>query len=70
MRLNVREQIKTLLAQEGITQKELIVMLSKKTEKNYTQTSFAQKLGRGTLSYNEVVAIAEILGYEIQFVKQ
>ncbi len=70
MRLKVREQVKTLLSQEGIKQKELVLMLTKKTGKTYTQTSFAQKLSRGTLSYNEVMTIAEILGYNVQYIKE
>ena len=70
MRLKVREQVKTLLSQEGIKQKELITLLNKNSDKKYTQTSFAQKLSRGTLSYNEVMTIAEILGYDVQYVKE
>ena len=70
MKLKVREQVKTLLSQEGITQKELIKILSEKTNKQYSQTSLSQKLGRGSLTYNEVLEIAEILGYEIRFVKE
>jgi len=70
MRLKVREQVKTLLSQEGITQKDLVAILSKKTGKKYTQTSLAQKLGRGSLTYNEVMVIAEILGYDVQYVKE
>ena len=45
-------------------------MLSEKTGKKYTQTSLAQKLGRGSLTYNEVMIIAEILGYDIQYIKE
>lgn len=70
MRLKVREQIKTLLSQEGIKQKELVAMLNNKSNKKYTQTSFAQKLSRGSFSYNEVMIIAEILGYDIQYIKE
>ena len=70
MRLKVKEQVKGLLSQENITQKELVKILSQKTGKIYTQTSLSQKLGRGSLTYNEVMTIAEILGYDIQFVKE
>ena len=70
MRLKVREQIKVLLSQEGIKQKDLVCLLCQKTSKRYTQTSFAQKLSRGTFTYNEVMAIAEVLGYDIQYVKE
>ena len=61
MRLKVREQVKALLSQEGVTQKDIAVMLSDKLGKKYTQTSLAQKINRGSLSYNEVMTIAEIL---------
>ena len=61
MRLKVREQVKALLSQEGVTQKDITVMLSDKLGKKYTQTSLAQKISRGSLSYNEVMTIAEIL---------
>lgn len=70
MRLKVREQIKTLLSQENTTQKDLARRLSEKTNKKYTQTSLAQKLSRGSLTYNEVMTIAEILGYDVQFIKE
>ena len=70
MRLKVKEQIKVLLSQEGITQKELAKMLSEKTGHKYSQTNISQKMSRGSLTYNEVMVIAEILGYGIQFVKE
>jgi hypothetical protein len=69
MRLKVKEQIKVLLSQEGIKQKDLADMLSKKTGHIYSATNLSQKLSRGSLSYNEVMEIAEILGYEVKFVK-
>ena len=44
-------------------------MLSDKTDKNYTQPSLSRKLTKGTISYNEIIKIAEILGYELEFKK-
>ena len=70
MRLKVREQVKTLLSQEGITQKELVNMLNENTDLHYTPTNLSQRLGRGSFTYNEVMTIAEILGYDVQFVKE
>ena len=69
MRLDVKEQIKALLAQESVTQKELVEILNSKGGLYSTQT-FSQRLGRGTITYNEVMKIAEILGYDVQFVKE
>lgn len=70
MRLRVRKQVKALLSQEGLTQKKLANLLTEKLGKKYTQTGLAQKMSRGSLSYNEVMVIAEILGYDVQYIKE
>ena len=69
MRLQVKEQIKTLLAQEDLKLKDLAEMISQKTGKNCSPDSLSHKLRRGSLTYNEVLVIAEILGYKIEFIK-
>ena len=70
MKLKVKEQVKVLLSQEGIKQKDLADILSKKTGHYYSANNLSQKLGRGSLTYNEFVEIAEILDYDIQLVKR
>ncbi len=70
MRLGVREQLKALLSQEAMTQRELVKILSVKKGKNYTPTGFSNKLTRGSFSYNEMMVVAEILGYDVQYVKE
>ena len=60
MKLLVKEQIKTLLAQENIKLKELAEMIAQKTGDNCSANSLSQKLRRGTLSYNETLLIAEL----------
>ena len=70
MRLKVKEQIKTLLSQEGVTQKELVKLLNDFFERKYTTTNLSQRLARGSFSYNEVMQVAEILGYDVQFIKE
>ncbi|MBP3847404.1 LLM class flavin-dependent oxidoreductase [bacterium] len=69
MKLKVKEQIKILLSQEGIKQKDHAAILSQKTGHFYSATNLSQKLGRGLLTYNEFVEIADILGYEIKLEK-
>ncbi len=66
MKLNAKETIKLLLARENLTQKELTNILSEKTDKKYSQDGFSRKINRGTISYNEVILIADILGYELE----
>ena len=68
MSIKAREQIKSLLAAKNIKMKELCVQLSEKLSKNYSATNLSNKLKRGTIIYNEVLVIAEILGYEIKFI--
>ena len=70
MKLQVKEQIKTLLAQEDLMLKELAAMISEKNGKKCTPDSISQKLRKGTLSYNETLMIAELLGYRIEFIKE
>ncbi|OGI01153.1 MAG: hypothetical protein A2Y25_08970 [Candidatus Melainabacteria bacterium GWF2_37_15] len=65
----VRERIKALLAQENITMKELARLLSEKTGNKYSLQSISHRMLRGTLSFNEVEIITEILGYEIEIKK-
>lgn len=67
MRLRAKELIKTLLLQKGVKQKDLVNKLSEITGRKYTPSSFSHKIGNGTISYNEVLLITEILGYEIDF---
>lgn len=68
MKLQVKEQIKTLLSQKGKKQKDLVAKLTELTGEKYTTNSFSHRMKRGSITYNEVLIIAEILGYEIKFV--
>ena len=68
MNLEVREQIKVLLVQRKMKLKELAQKLTKKTGKKYTENSLSQRLGRGSITYNEMLFIAEILDFKIEFV--
>ena len=43
--------------------------MSEKTGKKYTEYSFAQRLNRGSFKYDEMLALCEILGYEIEIKK-
>ena len=69
MKLLAREQIKTLLVQEGVLLKELAKLITERTGKNCAPNVLSRKLSKGTLSYNEAVMIAELLCYEISFNK-
>lgn len=62
-----REQIKSLAALSGISLSELTEIISKKTNKNYSLSSLSQKLSRGSIPYNEVMEIADLLGFSVTY---
>ena len=68
MSMKAREQIKSLLAAKNIKMKELCSLLSDKMGKNYSSNNLSNKLKRGSITYNEVVLIADLLGYKITFI--
>ncbi len=65
--IKAKEQIKAMTALKGITLTKLAELISKKTKENYSVSSLSQKLGRGTIPYNEVMMIADILGFKVSY---
>ena len=61
-----REVVKILLMKSNISLSKLARMMSNENKKGYQQ-SLSAKLINGTLKYNEMVEICELLGYEIIF---
>ncbi len=65
---NAREIVKLLLVKENLSISKLALMLSTEQKKIYQQTLSA-KLINGTLKFNEMLDICNVLGYEIEFNK-
>ena len=65
---NAREVVKLLLMQNNMSITKLAELMTTENKKMYQQTLSA-KLINGTLKYNEMVKICNILGYEIEFKK-
>lgn len=70
MEFNAKDIIKLLLSKESLTQKELAIMLTNKTDKKYTPDGLSRKLNKGTITFNEISKIINILGYEIKIEKK
>jgi len=60
-----KEEVKVLIAKEGLTVKKLADLLVKRTGKHYTQMSLQHKISLSSLKYDEMEIIAELLGYRI-----
>lgn len=69
MKLNANELIRLLLTKEHMTQKELVALISENTGKACAQSGLSRKLNKGTITFNEVMTILDILGYEIDLKK-
>ncbi|MBR1680180.1 hypothetical protein IJ707_00130 [bacterium] len=69
MKLYAKEIVTLLLTRETLTQKELVQILNEQTDKSYTQAGLSRKLSQGTITYNEVANIIDVLGYDVELIK-
>ncbi len=67
--MSTRDDIKSLIFKEGQTINSVAKELSRISGKEITPNNLSLKLARDTLRYKEAKAIAEILGYELEFRK-
>ncbi len=70
MKSGLRDNIKILLLKNHMTMTELASRMSKLLGKNVSQNGLSQKLGNESLRYDELMAICEILGYDLDFKKR
>lgn len=67
MEMDANKQIKVLLAMRGLDIAKLAKLLSEKTGKDYTTQSLARLLRTDVIKYDEMLAIAEVLNFKIEF---
>lgn len=67
---NAKEVLTIILMKENLSITELAKKLTELTGKKMYQQTISAKLINGTLKYNEMVTICELLGYEITFNKK
>lgn len=65
-----RKYVKMLLAREEVKLKDIVTLLSERMNKKYTADGLSHKLRRDSFSYTEMVVLADILGYDIKFVRR
>lgn len=68
--MSIKDEIKILLANEGLTLTDLAMILTRTSGKKYTVKTLSQKLCRDTLRYNEFKLITDTLGYKIEVIKK
>lgn len=68
--INIKNKIKSLLSLNGMTFTQLAKLMAERTGKKYTLPSLYSKMKIESLSLKEAYIIADILGYDIEFVQK
>ncbi len=65
--LKLKRKIKAMMAEKGFTLETLAEELNKKYSVQESKNNISNKLTRGSLRFIEVVRIANVLGFEVNF---
>lgn len=65
--MNIKEEIKVIIARRGTTLKKVCEKLSEKTGRFYSYNNISNKLRNGTIKFVEVELIFDILDYELTY---
>ena len=68
--MNIRNCVKAILAREGITMQQLVRLLAEQYGWSSHISSLSAKLSRESIQYREVQQIADVLDYELVWVKR
>lgn len=68
--MGLKEDIKSYIAISGLTLKQIQEELNKRNNTNHSVQNLSKKINNETLRYNEIKQIADIIGYEIEWVKK
>ncbi len=67
--MELRYELKSLIAKNGTTLKKVCEKLTEQTERLYIGNNITNKLRRKTIKFEEVQEILDVLGYHIEFVR-
>ena len=68
--MGIREEIKSVIVREGMTMGEVVDKLYDDYDWSRSIPNLSGKLRRGTLRYKEAVELADVLDYDIVWVKR
>ena len=68
--MDIRNEIKSYIVREGLTMIELVEMLADEYVWSDSVPNFSGKLRRGSLRYSEAVELADVMGYDIVWMKR
>ncbi len=65
-----RNEIKSYITREGMTMTEVVELLADEHGWSSSVPNLSGKLRRGSLRYTEAVELADVLGYDLVWVKR
>lgn len=68
--MTVRDDIKSKIVQSGLTITDVVQKINAECDRTETIQNLSNKLTRGTIRYSEVLEIAKVAGYRIEWVKE
>ena len=68
--MDIRNELKSYIVREGLTMRELVEMLADEYGWSDSVPNFSGKLRRGSLRYSEAVEMADVMDYDIVWVKR
>ncbi len=68
--VTTRDKIKSFIALNGIYIKDLAVLMTEKSGKNFTEDSLGGKIRRESLTFKEAEIMADVLGYNLTFTRK
>ncbi len=68
--MDIRREIKSYIVREWLSMRELLKRLVITHKWSGSLSNFSGKLKRGTLRYSEAEDIADVLGYEITWIRK
>lgn len=67
---DIRSRIKTMMEEQGVTMKTVADRLNENREDFVKPSDITNKLQRQTLRLSEAIDIADVLGYDVVFMKR
>lgn len=67
--MDIRNELKSLIAKNGTTLKKICSQLSEIKDKNVAANNLTNKLRRKTIKFDEFVEILDVLDYHVEFVR-
>ena len=68
--MGIKEDIKSIIVKSGFSIIQVSEELNKKFNRNTTPQNLYKKINNETLKFKDVIEIADVIGYECQWVKK